>query len=100
MAELAAVVTPAPYKVKKKDPEKMLGDFKVYIVSVKNMINVTGKKDVTADVKKSLLMVGGMDMATLFKHVGKVLEEDTYEPAVAKIEEAIKAMSNRVGYTD
>ena len=34
-------------------------------------------------------------MVTLYDHVGKVLEGDTYDQAVAKIEEAVKAQTNK-----
>ena len=42
MAELAAMVSPSPFKAKKKDPERMLGDFKEYIRLVNNMMAITG----------------------------------------------------------
>ena len=72
----------------------MLGDFKEYIRLVDNMMAITGKDDATAKVKKALLMaVGGKYIVTLYDHVGKVLEGDTYDQAVAKIEEAIKAQT-------
>ena len=37
MFSLAALVTPGQFKAKKKDPERMLGDFNDYIKSVKDM---------------------------------------------------------------
>ena len=52
MAELAALVSPGPFKAKKKDPERMLGEFKDYIKAVKDMLVVTGKEGATAAVKK------------------------------------------------
>ena len=46
--------------------------------------------------KKDLIIVeGGEDMQNLFKHVGKVLEEDTYEGAVTKIKEALRKRGTR-----
>ena len=60
MAELAALVSPGPFKAKKKDPERMLGEFKDYIKAVKDMLVVTGKEGATAAVKKAMLRsVGG-----------------------------------------
>ena len=91
MAELAALVSPGPFKAKKKDPERMLGEFKDYIKAVKDMLVVTGKEGATAAVKKAMLRsVGGKDMVSLFDHVGKVEDADTFDQAVTKIEEGIK----------
>ena len=96
MAELAALVSPGPFKAKKKDPERMLGEFKDYIKAVKDMLVVTGKEGATAAVKKAMLRsVGGKDMVSLFDHVGKVEDADTFDQAVTKIEEAIKAQTNK-----
>ena len=96
MAELAALVTPGPFKAKKKDPERMLGEFKDYIKAVKDMMVVTGKEGATASVKKAILRaVGGKDMVSLFDHVGKVVDGDTFDEAVTKIEDAIKAQTNK-----
>ena len=90
MAELAALVTPGQFKAKKKDPERMLGEFKDYIKSVKDMMVVTGKEGATAAVKKAILRaVGGKDMVSLFDHVGKVEDGDTFNQTVTKIEEEI-----------
>ena len=96
MAELAALVSPGPFKAKKKDPERMLGEFKDYIKAVKDMLVVTGKEGATAAVKKAMLRsVGGKDMVSLFDHVGKVEDTDTFDQAVTKIEDAIKAQTNK-----
>ena len=96
MAELAALVSPGQFKAKKKDPEKMLGDFKDYIKAVRDMMVVMGKDGATAGVKKAILRsVGGKDMVSLFDHVGKVTDGDTFDQAVTKIEEAIKAQTNK-----
>ena len=96
MAELAALVSPGPFKAKRKDPERMLGEFKDYIKAVKDMLVVTGKESATAAVKKAMLRsVGGKDMVSLFDHVGKVEDTDTFDQAVTKIEEAIKAQTNK-----
>ena len=60
MSELAALVTPGPFKARKQDPERMLGEFQNYIRSVKNMLVVTVQEDATAKVKKAILQaVGG-----------------------------------------
>ena len=96
MAELAALVSPGQFKAKKKDPEKMLGDFRDYIKSVKDMLVVTGKEGATAAVKKAMLRsVGGKDMVSLFEHVGKVVDTDTFDEAITKIETAIRAQTNK-----
>ena len=96
MSGLAALVTPGPFKARRTDPERMLGEFQTYIESVKNMMVVTGHEDATATVKKAILMaVGGQDMVSLFKHVGKVVDGDTFDQAVTKIVEAIRAQTSK-----
>ena len=87
MSQLAALVTPGPFKARQKDPERMLGEFQDYIKAVKDMFVVTGKENATASVKKALLRaIGGKDMVSLFDRVGKVVDADTFDQAVTKIE--------------
>ncbi len=50
----------------------------------------------TDEEKKNILCVeGGTEMQELFKHKGKVQNDDTYEDAVRKIKEALKKRENR-----
>ena len=46
--------------------------------------------------KAMLLFRGGDDMKSLFQHVGKVLDNDTFDAAVKKIEDVLKAQTNNV----
>ena len=96
MAQLAALVTPGPFKARQGDPERMLGEFQKYIKSVKSMLVVTGQKDAEAEVKKEILKaIGGPDMVSLFEHEGNVADEDTFDQAVAKIEAGIREQTNK-----
>ena len=50
----------------------------------------------TSDEKKAILQVeGGDEVGDLFKYVGKVLTQDTYDAAVEKIKAALKKRGNR-----
>ena len=43
-----------------------------------------------------LLFKGGKDMKTLFKHVGKVLDSDSYAQSVKKVSDGLSARTNKV----
>ena len=43
-----------------------------------------------------MFLKGGHDMKNLFQHVGNVLEKDTFEEAVKKIENGPEASTNKV----
>ena len=63
MAELAVLGSPGPFKAKKKDPEKMLADFELYVKAIKNLMVLTDNADATDAKKKALMQsVGGPDM--------------------------------------
>ena len=47
------------------------------------------------DKKKIIKLEGGHDMVDLFKHVGKVNDENTYEAAMQKIRKALRGRGNR-----
>ena len=49
-----------------------------------------------AEKKAMLLFKGGEDMKTLFQHVGKVFDTDTYEEAVKKISDGLSERTNKV----
>ena len=90
MAELAALVSPEQFKARKKEPERMLADFNLYVRSIKDLITVAGKEDASEGVKKAMIRsIGGKNMIYLFDHVGKVAAEDTFEQALKKIQEAM-----------
>ena len=96
MAELAALVSPGQFKARKKEPERMLADFNLYVRSIKDLITVVGKEDASEGVKKAMIRsIGGKDMIYLFDHVGKVAAEDTFEQALRKIQEAMTKQTNQ-----
>jgi len=94
--ELAAIVNPGAFKARKKDPERMLADFNLYMKSFNDFLVVTDNNDATGAKKKSLLRaVGGIDMVFLFDHVGKVAENASYEDAVNAIRMEITGQTNQ-----
>ena len=85
------------------DPGGTLVRFRKYVERMKLMFELVFRKsDGTAYVptnreKKALMLFrGGNDMQTLYEHVGKVLEADTFIEAVDKIEAALQARTNKV----
>ena len=96
MAELAVLGSPGPFKARKKDPERMLADFNLYVKSIKNLLTLTDNTDATDAKKKALMQsVGGPDMIWLFDYVGKVEDGDTYTAAIAKVKTAITGQTNQ-----
>ena len=96
MAELAVLGSPGPFKAKKKDPEKMLADFELYVKAIKNLMVLTDNADATDAKKKALMQsVGGPDMIWLWDYMGKVLEGDTYQQAIDKVRVAITGQTNQ-----
>jgi hypothetical protein len=104
--ELAALLKPAPFVVQETgDPEQLLQDFKDYIKTFKKFMiatKVVGEhtancKDCGACVqaRATLELVGGKEITTLFEHVGGVLEGDTYDKAVKKVEDGILLQTNQ-----
>ena len=55
MAEPAVLGSPGQCKTIKKDPERMLADFNLYVKAIKNLMVLTNNTDAT-DVKKKALM--------------------------------------------
>ena len=96
MAELAVLGSPGTFKARKKDPERMLADFELYVKAVKNLMILTDNAEAT-DVKKKALIqsVGGADMIWLWDFIGKVEEQDTYLQAIQKIRTAITGQTNQ-----
>ena len=94
--QLATLVSPGPFKAKKKDPEKMLADFELYMKSFADFLVVTDNSDAADNKKKSLLRaIGGQDMIFLFDHLGKVTEEMTYAVAIQNVRTAITSQTNQ-----
>ena len=97
-------VSPGLFKSKDAEPEATLELFTDYCDTMERVFRLrrrihpaTGDKINFDDAeKKDLIIVeGGENMQNLFKHVEKVLEEDTYEGAVTKIKEALRKRGNR-----
>ena len=97
MAGLATLASPGPFKARKKDSEKLLTDFNLYIKAINHLMTLTDNANVTNAKKKAMLQaIGGVDMIWLFEHHGKVVDTDTYAGAVAKIKTALEGQTNQV----
>ena len=97
-------VSPGVFKSKDAEPEATLERFSDYCDTMERVFRLrrrihptTGARiDFDDTEKKDLLLVeGGEDMLTLFKHVGQVGDGDTYAQAVKKIKDALKKRGNR-----
>ena len=87
--DLAAIVNPGPFKAKKKDPERMLADFELYMKAFNDFLVVTDNVNAVNGKKKSLLrVIGGPDMIFLFDHIGKVTEAMSFMESVQAIKNA------------
>ena len=95
---------PGAFKVKDANSEQTLERFEQYVeamrmaFSVNRRVNPTTRGKVEFDnmEKKNIIQLeGGHDMMVLFKQVGKVRDEDTYEAAMDKIRKALKGRVNR-----
>ena len=83
-------------KAKKRDPERMLADFELYMKAFEDFLVVTDNSDAENCKKKSLLrVIGGPDMIFLFDHIGKVTQEMTFAQAVQNIKSAITGQTNQ-----
>ena len=96
--------SPGAFKVKDANLEQTLERFEQYVeamqmaFSVNRRVNPTTRDKVEFDnmEKKNIIQLeGGHDMMVLFKQVGKVRDEDTYEAAMDKIRKALKGRVNR-----
>ena len=96
--------SPGGFKAKTAEPEATLEIFDKYEIQMQRVFRlnrrtnpVTGDRvDFTDTEKKDIMLLeGGVDMEDLFKHVGKVQEDDSYAQAVNKIREALKKRGSR-----
>ena len=85
------------------DPGGTLSRFTRYVERMKQLFQLVFRKadgspysPSDAEKKAMLLFRGGDDMQNLFDHVGKVVEADSFDNAVAKIENALKSRTNSV----
>ena len=106
MDPMAMLLKPGPFKVKAKgDPEQLLQDFAEYIDIVNKFFMVTAALDAHTEghqdcvtcwrAKAMVTLIGGKEMDSLFRHVGKVTEWDTYDQAVQKVKKGIIAQTNQ-----
>ena len=104
--DYAALLKPPPFAISKVgDPEQLLQDFTEYVKTFKKFVLATGVGgEHTVDhaacgactkIKATLELVGGKDMCVLYEHVGVVVDEDTFDAAITKIEAGIKGQTNQ-----
>ena len=104
--DYAALLKPPSFAISKVgDPEQLLQDFTEYVKTFKKFVLATGVGGVhTVDhaacgacnkLKATLELVGGKDMCVLYEHVGVVVDEDTFDAAITKIEAGIKGQTNQ-----
>ena len=76
--DLAAMVSPGNFRAQKKDLEKMLADFNLYVECFSNFLTVTDNTAGDEEKKKALLKaVGGQNMVYLLKYIEKVADNST-----------------------
>ena len=83
------------------NPGGTLQKFTEYIEQIELLFQLTFRKTDGSyfepsdnDKKAMLLFKGGKDMKTLFKHVGKVLDSDSYAQYVKKVSDGLSAIYN------
>ena len=83
-SNLEALINPGLFKASRKNPEKLLVKFNLYIEQMENFFIATGKDAAIDKVKVAVLQaVGGPEMVALVKHVGKAKVVET--PAVPEV---------------
>ena len=96
--------SPGEFKVKEADLEQTLERFELYLEAMQKVFRLNRRVNPTTgakvkfynqDKKDIIQLEGGLDMVGLFKYVGKVLDEDTYDVAMEKIRQALKGRGNR-----
>ena len=90
MDPMAMLLKPGPFKVKVKgDPEQLLQDFAEYMEVMDKFVTATvalgnhteGHQDCATCTRAKVMvtLIGGKEMDSLFRHVGKVTEADNYK---------------------
>ena len=104
MAGTGFQFSPGAFRTKDADPEGTLELFERYCESMNRAFRLNRRTDPTTgarvefddtDKKDIIQLEGGVDMQDLFKHVGKILDGDTYQQAIKKITDALKKRGNR-----
>ena len=92
-----------PFLSSDADPGGTLSRFTRYVERMQQLFQLVFRKGdgspyspSDAEKKAMLLFRGGDDMQNLFDHVGKVVEGDSFQEAVKKIENALKGRTNSV----
>ena len=86
-SHLEALINPGLFKGSRKNPEKLLVKFDLYMEQMNNFFIATGKDTASDKVKLAVLQaVGGSDMVALVKHVGKVKLVE--EPEIPEVQAA------------
>ena len=104
--ELMTLLKPPPFKCKKVgDQEQLLQDFMLSRKTLLEFFQATDAAGQHEDdhincgackkAKSIVKLVGGVEMVKLFEHVGKVVDADSYEVAMDKIESGIKIQTNQ-----
>ena len=95
--------SPGQFRGKEADPEQTLERFERYLENMDRVFRINRPRRPNGtriefddgDKKDIIQIEGGSEMQDLFKHVGKVMESDTYDQAVEKIRNALKGRGNR-----
>ena len=89
------------FKVLDTNPGGTLESFNKYVDRIKLVFELAFRnndntpRDPTNREKKAMLLFrGGDDMKDLFEHVGKVVDTDTFDEAVTKIQNGLKSRTN------
>ena len=89
MDPMTMLLKPGPFKVKTKgDPEQLLQDFAEYMDVMDRFFTAKGALgdhtvghqacETCTRAKAMVTLIGGKEMDSLFRHVGKVMEADSY----------------------
>ena len=100
------LLKPGPFLIRAAgDPEQTLQDFVKYVARFKKFLLATGVEgEHTAEhadcgacrkAKATLELVGGDEMTRLFEHVGLVVDGDTLDQAISKVELGVKKQTNQ-----
>ena len=91
------------FQILDANPGGTLQKFTEYLEQIELLFQLTFRKTDGSsfepsdnDKKAMLLFKGGKDMKTLFKHVGKVLDTDSYAQSVKKVKDGLIARTNKV----
>ena len=93
--DLAALINPGVFKAHKKNPERMLKEFNLYVKLFNDFIVVTDNTQAMAAKKSILRAIGCPDMVFMFNYVVKVPAEAIFHVAIETICAAITGKTNQ-----